>query len=91
MNSGEQLALQSHRRRDKHWFVVKGSGELLLEGKKRILKVNDSVLIPRQSPHSLRNPGQAVLEFIEVQTGDHLDEEDFVRYEEAPDAGQTSS
>jgi mannose-6-phosphate isomerase-like protein (cupin superfamily) len=91
MNSGEQLALQSHRRRDKHWFVVNGSGELLLDGRRRLLNVNDSVLIPRNVPHSLRNPGSAILEFIEVQTGDHLDEEDFVRYEEAPDAGQVGS
>ena len=81
---GERLALQSHRRRDKHWLVVNGTGELLLDGKRRTLTVNESVLVPRNSPHSLRNPGPAVLEFIEVQSGEHLDEEDFVRYEEAP-------
>lgn len=86
MNPGEQLALQSHRRRDKHWFVVNGTGEVLLEGKKHILTTNESVLIPRKCRHSLRNPGPAMLEFIEVQTGEHLDEEDFVRYEEANQA-----
>jgi mannose-6-phosphate isomerase-like protein (cupin superfamily) len=53
------------------------------------LAANESVLIHRNSPHSLSNPGPAVLEFIEVQTGEHLDEEDFVRYEEAREMGQT--
>jgi mannose-1-phosphate guanylyltransferase/mannose-6-phosphate isomerase len=90
MNPGEQFALQSHRRRDKHWFVVNGAGEALLAGKTYVLKANDSVLVPRKTPHSLRNAGPATLEFIEVQTGDHLDEEDFVRYEEAREAGQGS-
>jgi mannose-6-phosphate isomerase-like protein (cupin superfamily) len=45
--------------------------------------VNDAILIPRNGVHSLRNPGTAVLEFIEVQTGDHLDELDFVRHDRA--------
>ena len=88
---GEHLALQSHRRRDKHWFVVSGTGELLLDDKRRILAANESVLIRRNSPHRLYNPGPAVLEFIEVQTGEHLDEEDFVRYEEAREMGRTGS
>ena len=90
MNPGERFTLQSHKHRDKHWLVVNGTGEALLNGKTCLLKANDSVLIPRKTPHSLRNPGSAMLEFIEVQTGEHLDEEDFVRYEEAREAGQGS-
>lgn len=82
MKAGERLVLQSHRRRDKHWFVVNGIGEVLLDGKTQTLKVNDSILIPRNGIHSLRNPGAAVLEFIEIQTGNHLDEEDFIRHED---------
>jgi mannose-1-phosphate guanylyltransferase/mannose-6-phosphate isomerase len=83
MKAGEKLVLQSHRRRDKHWFVVNGAGEVLLDGKTRTLGVNDSILIPRNGVHSLRNPGPAVLECIEVQTGDNLDELDFVRHDPA--------
>ncbi|SJZ42206.1 mannose-1-phosphate guanylyltransferase / mannose-6-phosphate isomerase [Enhydrobacter aerosaccus] len=83
MKAGERLVLQSHRRRDKHWFVVNGVGEVLLDGKTRTLAVNDSILIPRNGIHSLRNPGSEMLEFIEIQTGEHLDEEDFVRHEDS--------
>jgi mannose-1-phosphate guanylyltransferase / mannose-6-phosphate isomerase len=83
MKPGEQLVLQSHKRRDKHWCVVNGTGEVLLDGKTRTLNVNDSVLIPRNGIHSLRNPGAVMLECIEVQTGDNLDELDFVRHEHA--------
>jgi mannose-1-phosphate guanylyltransferase/mannose-6-phosphate isomerase len=82
MKAGEKLVLQSHRRRDKHWFVVKGAGEVLLDGETRKLDVNDSILVPRNGVHSLRNPGPAVLECIEVQTGDNLDELDFVRHDQ---------
>jgi mannose-1-phosphate guanylyltransferase/mannose-6-phosphate isomerase len=83
MKAGERLVLQSHRRRDKHWFVVNGAGEVLLDGTARVLGVNESILIPRNGIHSLRNPGPAVLECIEVQTGDNLDELDFVRHDPA--------
>jgi len=82
VNPGEQLVLQSHRRRDKHWFVVGGTAEVQLDGKTRTLRVNDSVLIPRGGIHSLRNTGPDLLDFIEVQTGDSLDEEDFFRHDE---------
>jgi mannose-1-phosphate guanylyltransferase/mannose-6-phosphate isomerase len=81
MKPGEQLVLQSHRRRDKHWLVVNGTGDVLLEGKTRRLNVNDSIVIPRAGVHSLRNPGTVTLECVEVQTGDNLDELDFVRHD----------
>ena len=73
--------LQSHRWRDKHWLVIAGTAELQLDGKVRKLAKNDSVMIPHGAIHSLRNAGSDVLDFIEVQTGDRLDEKDFVQHE----------
>jgi Mannose-6-phosphate isomerase len=35
-----------------------------------------------RSGHCLKNPGAGILELIEVQSGDYLDEEDIVRYED---------
>jgi mannose-1-phosphate guanylyltransferase / mannose-6-phosphate isomerase len=78
---GERLVLQSHRWRDKHWLVIAGTGELQIDGKVRRLAKNDSVMIPRGAVHSLHNAGSDVLDFIEVQTGDRLDEKDFVQHE----------
>jgi len=82
MKAGEQLVLQSHKRRDKHWSVVNGVGEILLDGKTRTLSVNDAAFIQRGGIHSLRNPGPGVLEIIELHTGDNLDERDFVRHDD---------
>jgi mannose-1-phosphate guanylyltransferase/mannose-6-phosphate isomerase len=79
---GQQLERQSHTRRTKHWLIVRGTAEVLLDGKARTLKVNDSVLIPANAVHRLRNTGTETMEFIEIQTGEHLDEEDFVRHED---------
>jgi mannose-1-phosphate guanylyltransferase/mannose-6-phosphate isomerase len=81
MKAGTRLVLQSHKRRDKHWLVVNGTGEVLLDGKTQMLKPNGSVLIPRGGVHSLHNPGPSVLEIIEVHSGENLDERDFVRHD----------
>ena len=82
MKAGEQLVLQSHARREKHWSVVNGVGEMLLNGRTWTLNVNDDVFVRRGDIHSLRNPGPAVLEVIEVHTGDNLDERDMIRHNE---------
>ena len=39
----------------------------------------DSVIIPVKAHHRLRNNGTDVLEFVEVQLGDYLGEDDIVR------------
>ncbi len=43
---------------------------------------NESTYIPLGTIHSLENPGVLPLEFIEVQTGSYLGEDDIVRFED---------
>ena len=80
--TGEILSLQSHEQRDEHWVIVKGAAEVTLGEKIVRLEKNNSVFIPRQTKHRTANPGQDTMEFIEVQVGDYLGEDDIVRYED---------
>jgi mannose-1-phosphate guanylyltransferase / mannose-6-phosphate isomerase len=79
---GGRLSLQSHKRRAEHWVVVKGVAEVVLDGKIITLHENESVYIPIGGMHRLSNPGKEPLEVVEVQTGEYLEEDDIVRYED---------
>jgi len=47
------------------------------------LNANESTYIPIGERHRLQNPGEQLLELIEVQSGHYLGEDDIVRYEDA--------
>jgi mannose-1-phosphate guanylyltransferase/mannose-6-phosphate isomerase len=82
VNPKAKLSLQSHNRRAEHWVVVKGTAEVTLDGKILTLHENESIYIPIGGVHRLANPGSELLEVVEVQTGDYLEEDDIVRYED---------
>lgn len=79
---GAKLSLQSHNRRAEHWVVVKGIAEVTLDGEIMTLHENESTYIPIGGIHRLANPGTELLEVVEVQTGDYVEEDDIVRYED---------
>jgi len=79
---GRRLSLQSHRRRQEQWTVVAGRALVTLDGAGIPLGVGESVFIPREARHRVANPGEDLLVFIEVQTGDYLGEDDITRYED---------
>ena len=82
VNPNGKLSLQSHRRRAEHWVVVKGVAEVTLDGRIMTLRENESIYIPIGGIHRLANPGKEPLEVVEVQTGDYLEEDDIIRYED---------
>ena len=82
VNPGAKLSLQSHNRRAEHWVVVKGVAEVTLDGETTTLHENESTYIPIGGIHRLANPGPDMLEVVEVQTGDYVEEDDIVRYED---------
>ena len=79
---GAQLSLQSHKRRAEHWIVVRGTARVTRDEDVFDLQANQSTYIPIGAKHRLENPGTAMLELIEVQSGDYLGEDDIVRYED---------
>ncbi len=79
---GAALSLQSHERRSEHWVVVRGTAGVINGDRELVLKENESTYIPARAKHRLSNPGDGILEIIEVQTGDYLEEDDIVRYQD---------
>lgn len=78
---GERLSYQKHLKRQEHWFVVKGEAEVTLNDHVHILKRGDSINIPVEAKHRIRNcSASETLVFIEVQTGTYFGEDDIVRY-----------
>ncbi|HUZ66650.1 MAG TPA: phosphomannose isomerase type II C-terminal cupin domain [Beijerinckiaceae bacterium] len=79
VRAGQRLSLQYHEFRTEHWTIVAGRGEVEIDGRTRVVEAGDHVHVPLRAPHRIKNIGRASLTFIEVQTGDLLDEADIVR------------
>lgn len=76
------LSLQSHEHRAEHWVVVKGIAKVVNGEDLLTLRENQSTYIPAKAKHRLSNPGTTDLEIIEVQTGEYLEEDDIIRYDD---------
>lgn len=79
---GAKLSLQSHQHRAEHWIVVRGIARVTRNEEVFDLQPNQSTYIPIGARHRLENPGQEILELIEVQSGQYLGEDDIVRYDD---------
>ena len=82
VNPGERLSLQSHEKRSEHWTVIAGVAKATIGRDTRYLEEGESIDIPFRAKHRLENPGEDILEIIEVQRGDYLGEDDIIRYED---------
>ena len=80
---GASLSLQMHHHRAEHWIVVKGVAEITNGNQVITLTENQSTYIPQGHTHRLANPGNTLLEIIEVQSGSYLGEDDIVRFEDS--------
>ena len=77
-----QISYQSHTKRTENWIIIKGQGEVVLDNTVIPVKQGESVQIPLGAKHRIRNTGNSVLEFIEVQTGSYFGEDDITRFED---------
>ncbi len=76
---GAKLSVQMHHHRAEHWVIVGGTAQVQCDDEVKILTENDHVYIPLGSIHSVENIGKIPLDFIEVQHGTYLGEDDIVR------------
>lgn len=77
MNTGKNVSYQIHKKRQEIWTIVGGIGDFILDGSRKKVQTGDVLIIPKGAKHSIYSI--ADLEFIEVQLGEELIEEDIVR------------
>ena len=77
------LSLQSHNHRAEHWIIVSGEAMIILGDDTLYRKENESVYIPVKTKHRIKNTSTSEpLVFVEIQTGENLDEDDIIRFED---------
>lgn len=75
--AGRNLSYQFHQQRSEVWTILKGEGIFALNGRLRVVREGDVLQINVRDHHALK--AITDLEFIEVQSGTELIEEDIVR------------
>ncbi|MFZ0058980.1 MAG: phosphomannose isomerase type II C-terminal cupin domain [Acidimicrobiales bacterium] len=79
---GKRLSYQRHRHRGEHWFVVRGTGKVTLDGVDHAVRPGTAVDVPVGTAHRIENTGEVDLVIIEIQCGESFDEDDIVRLED---------
>lgn len=87
VNPGGRLSLQYHHHREEHWVVVAGMATVTVDDKTFEAGPGTAIFVPLGARHTIENRGEAVMEFIEVQMGDDLREDDIVRLTESSGRG----
>jgi mannose-6-phosphate isomerase len=79
---GKRLSLQRHRLRAEHWYIIRGTGIITLNGQEIKVKPGQAVDITPFASHRIQNPDSQDLVFIEIQTGSYFGEDDIERIED---------
>jgi mannose-6-phosphate isomerase-like protein (cupin superfamily) len=83
VNPNAILSLQLHNFRAEHWIIIEGKAMIILGDDVLYRQMNDSVYIPVKTKHRIKNISETEpLVFIEIQTGETLDENDIIRFED---------
>jgi len=82
VNPGARLSYQRHKFRAEHWFIVKGSGEVTIDGLIKKISAGESVQFDIGTLHRIHNTGSEEIIFVEVQTGSYFGEDDIERIED---------
>lgn len=86
---GKRLSYQRHSRRAEHWFVVRGTAKVTLNGAEYLVNTGESIDISVGTAHRIENGGPEPLTIIETQTGDYFGEDDIERLDD--DFGRAES
>ncbi len=81
ISAGKSISYQRHFQRDEIWTIVDGTGDLLIDDEIRHVKRGDVAYIVKGQKHALRADKGEDLQFIEVQIGPELIEEDIERFD----------
>jgi mannose-6-phosphate isomerase len=79
----KRLSYQRHSRRAEHWFVVRGTAKVTLNGEEILVKTGEAIDIALRDAHRVENLDKSeTLVFIETQTGTYFGEDDIERLED---------
>lgn len=79
----KRLSYQRHSQRAEHWYVVRGTAKVTLNGVEILVPAGSAIDIAREDAHRVENPDPTeLLVFIETQTGDYFGEDDIVRLDD---------
>ena len=79
---GKKLSLQLHYKRSEHWVIVKGEAQIIKGDQELDLLEGESIEIPCNTKHRIKNNSNKTLEIIETQTGSYFGEDDIVRFKD---------
>ncbi len=82
VNPHGKLSLQLHHHREEHWVIIQGTAKVTRDDQELIMYKGDTIHLPQGIIHRVENTGDTPLQFIEVQLGDYLGEDDIVRLED---------
>ncbi|MCB9479826.1 MAG: phosphomannose isomerase type II C-terminal cupin domain [Deltaproteobacteria bacterium] len=82
VSPGKRLSLQYHHKRNEHWYVVAGRGDVVVADRQIPVEPGAAVDIGRAELHRLACTGDEDLVVIEIQRGEYFGEDDIVRVED---------
>ena len=82
---GGRLSLQKHYHRAEHWVVVRGTVEVTIDDRVKLIHEKKAVYLPISSMHRLNDPGKITLGLVEVQIITYTGNDDMIRAEDIYD------
>jgi len=82
ISPNKRLSLQKHKKRDELWTILKGKAKVTLNDKIINLSKGETIFIPRDNIHRVKNIGFNDLIIKEVQTGEYFGEDDIIRIDD---------
>lgn len=83
VHPNQQLSLQYHKKREEHWVIVKGCGEMTIGESVREVAEGAYIFIPKGCAHRVKNTSITnPLIISEVQLGTYFGEDDIIRLQD---------
>lgn len=77
-----RLSLQTHAHRSEHWVIVSGKATCIVDELTVVAGPGDCVDVGIGQRHRICNDDDELLVVVEVQRGDHCEEDDICRIED---------